>query len=156
MKRTSKTLATATGIVAATLIGFATYVAHASTTDSSPTKGRILAQLGVTGEQKAEVKGILRKYQPTVEPMVRQLVDARRALRGTIRAETIDESAIRAQAARVASLEADLAVQRAHIAHDVRATLTPDQIEKLKELQANRDARVDAFLSRVAKRISED
>jgi len=156
MKRTMKTLATTTGIVAATLIGFAAYLARASTADSSPAKGRIFAQLGVTDEQKAEVKGILRKYQPTVEPMVRQLVDARRALRGTIRAETIDESAIRAQAAKVASLEADLAVQRAHVAHDIRAALTPDQIAKLKEMQANRDARVDAFLSRVAKRISED
>ena len=141
------------------MIGLVAYAADVGTTEATPAKGRFarrLAALGVTDQQKAEVKDILRKYQPSVGPMVRQLVDARRALRGTIRAETIDESAIRAQAAKVASLEADLAVQRAHVAHDIRAVLTPEQIQKLKEMQANRDARVDRFLNRIAKRIAED
>ena len=159
MTRNTKILITAAGIAAATMIGFCACIAHAGTADASPARGKFaerLAQLGVTDQQKADVKAILRKYQPTVGPVVRELVDARRALRNTIRAETIDEPAIRAQAAKVASLETDLAVQRAHVSHDIRAVLTPEQIEKLKEMQANRDARVDALLSRVAKRIAED
>lgn len=80
----------------------------------------------------------------------------RRALRDAIRAETIDETAIRAQAAKVASLEADLAVQRAHVAHDIRAVLTPGQLQKLKDMQINADARVDGFLRHIANRIAED
>jgi protein CpxP len=83
-------------------------------------------------------------------------VTERRALRDTIHAETIDETAIRAQAAKVASLEADLAVQRAHVSHDIRAVLTPDQLEKLKEMQIDVDARIDGFLHRVANRIAAD
>lgn len=77
-------------------------------------------------------------------------------MRDAIRAETIDETAIRAQAAKVASLEADLAVQRAHVAHDIRAVLTPGQLQKLKDMQINADARVDGFLRHIANRIAED
>ena len=88
--------------------------------------------------------------------MIREVVTERRALRDAIRAESFDESAIRSQAAKVAGLEADLAVQRAHVAHDIRAVLTPEQLQKLKELQVNADVRVDRALARVAKRIAED
>ena len=77
-------------------------------------------------------------------------------MRDAIRAEPFDETAIRAQAAKVASLEADLAVQRAHVAHDIRAVLTPEQLQKLKDMQINVDARVDGFLHRIANRITED
>jgi len=159
MTRNSKILITAAGVAAATMIGFWACVAHASTSDKSPARGKFaerLAQLGVTDQQKTEAKAILRKYQPTVGPVVRQLVDARRSLRETIRAATIDEPAIRAQAAKVASLEADLAVQRAHVSHDIRAVLTPEQIEKLKQMQVDIDARIDRGLARIAKRIVED
>jgi Spy/CpxP family protein refolding chaperone len=77
-------------------------------------------------------------------------------LRDTIRAATIDETAIRAQSAKVASLESDLAVQRAYVAHDIRAVLTPEQLQKLKDMQIDVDARIDGFLQRVANRIAED
>ena len=159
MTRNTGILTMAAGIAAASTIGFFALQAQAAATDLHPVRGRIaekLAQLGVTDDQKAEIKSILRNYQPTVGPMVRQLVDARRALRTAIRGETVDESAIRAQSAKAASLEADLAVQRAHIAHDVRALLTPDQLAKLRSMQVDLDARIDALLSRVAKRIAED
>jgi protein CpxP len=89
--------------------------------------------------------------------LIKQVVTERRALRDTIRAEkTIDEAAIRAQAAKVASLEADLAVQRAHVAHEIRAVLTPGQLQKLKDMQTDADARIDGFLHRIANRIAED
>jgi protein CpxP len=159
MTRNTKIIAITASIAAAAMTGFSTYVAHAGTTEATPAKGRFaakLAQLGVTGAQRAQVKDILRKYQPTVGPMVRHLVDARRALRDTIRAGTVDESAIRAQAAKVASLEADLAVQRAHVSHDIRGVLTPEQIETLQEMQVDTDARIDAGLSRIAKHIAEE
>lgn len=63
---------------------------------------------------------------------------------------------IRAQSAKVASLEANLAVQRAHVAQDLRWVLTPDQIEKLKKMQVDVDAHIDQGLARVAKRIAEE
>jgi Spy/CpxP family protein refolding chaperone len=160
MKTHTKALIAAGAVAAATVGGFFTFLAHADTTnDVGFAKGRFalrLKQLEVTADQKAEVKTILRKYQPTVGPLIKQVVTERRALRDIIRAETIDETAIRAQAAKVASLEADLAVQRAHVSHDIRAVLTPDQLQKLKDMQVNVDARIDGFLHRVANRIAAD
>ena len=150
------------GIVAAlTVGGFFAFLAHADTNEMGFANGRfrfarMMAQAGVTSQQKAAVKTILRNYQPTLEPLVKEVVTERRALRDTIRAETIDETAIRAQAAKVASLEADLAVERAHVAHDIRAVLTPEQIQKLKDMQLDADARFDALLQHIANRIATD
>ena len=159
MRTHTKALIAAGAVAALTVGGFFAFLAHADTTEIGPARGRFrqkLAQLGVTDDQKAQVKAILRKYQPTAGPLIRQVVTERRALRDTIRAETIDEAAIRAQAAKVASLEADLAVQRAHVAHEIHAVLTPAQLQKLKDMQIDVDARLDGFLHRIANRIAED
>ncbi|MGO9243625.1 MAG: Spy/CpxP family protein refolding chaperone [Verrucomicrobiia bacterium] len=148
------------GLVAAlTVGGFFAFLAHADTNEIATVNGRFgrrLAQLGLSDQQKAQVKSILRSYQPTVGPLVKEVVTERRALRDTIRAQTIDETAIRAEAAKVASLETDLAVQRAHVAHDIRAVLTPEQIHKLKNMQMDADARFDGFLQHIANRIATD
>lgn len=159
MKTSTKTLIGAGVVATMTVGGFFAFLAHAGTNEVQMGDGhfaRKLAALGVTANQKAQVKAILRQYQPTAGPLIRQVVTERRVLRGTIRTETIDEAAIRAEAAKVASLEADLAVERAHVAHDIRAVLTPEQIQKLKDMQINADARVDGFLQRIANRIAED
>jgi Spy/CpxP family protein refolding chaperone len=161
MKTHTKALIGAGIVAALTVGGFFAFLAHADTTEGGIGNGRfrfarIMAQAGVTSQQKAQVKTILRGYQPTLEPLVKEVVTERRALRDTIRAQTIDEVAIRAQSAKVASLEADLAVERAHVAHDIRAVLTPEQILKLKDMQIDADARFDALLQHIANRIATD
>jgi len=159
MKTHTKALIGAGIIAAATVGGFFAFLAQADTSEIGTTNGRFaqrLAKLGVTDAQKAQLKTILRSYQPTVGPLVKEVVTERRALRDTIRAQTVDETAIRAQAAKVASLEADLAVQRAHVAHDIRAVLTPEQLHKLKDMQIDADARFDGFLQRIANRLATD
>jgi Spy/CpxP family protein refolding chaperone len=159
MKTHTKALIAAGVVAAMTVGGFFAFLAHADTNEVTSTKERFmerLAQVGVTGAQKAQVKAILRSYQPTAGPLIQQVVTERRALREQIRAQTIDEAAIRAQAAKVASVEANLAVERAHIAHDIRAVLTTEQIQKLKDMQIDADARFDGFLQRIANRIAAD
>jgi protein CpxP len=159
MKTSTRALIAAGIVAGVTIGGLFACLANAEPTENHAARrpfARNLAQIGVTDDQRAQIKGILRKYQPTVGPMIREVVTERRALRDAIRAESFDESAIRSQAAKVAGLEADLAVQRAHVAHDIRAVLTPEQLQKLKELQVNADVRVDRALARVAKRIAED
>jgi Spy/CpxP family protein refolding chaperone len=159
MKTHTKALIGAGIIAAATVGGFFAFLAQADTSEIGTTNGRFaqrLAKLGVTDAQKAQLKTILRSYQPTVGPLVKEVVTERRALRDTIRAQTVDETAILAQAAKVASLEADLAVQRAHVAHDIRAVLTPEQLHKLKDMQIDADARFDGLLQRIANRLATD
>jgi Spy/CpxP family protein refolding chaperone len=159
MKTSTKALIAAGIVATATVGGFFAYLAHADSTENHIARrpfARKLAQIGVTDDQKTQVKEILRKFQPTVGPINKQVVAERRVLRDTIRAETINEPAIRAQAAKVASVEADLAVQRAHVAHEIRAVLTPEQLQKLREMQVDVDTRIDGVFARIAKRIADD
>jgi protein CpxP len=104
---------------------------------------KMATELGLTNQQKQNVKDIFVKIRPQTEPLMKQLKTERRALRSLIQAETIDDAAIRAQSAKVAVVAADLAVQKAHVAQQIRTVLTPEQVQKFKELQANRDSRMD-------------
>jgi protein CpxP len=81
-------------------------------------------------------------------------VQERRALRKTIHTTPVNEAAIRAQAARVAQIEADLDVKRAYVSDRIRAVLTPEQVEKLKELAGSIDEHVDAVLERINEKIA--
>ena len=146
-----------TAIAVATVIVTGS-LAVAAKTGAGPVRGRIgerLTELGVTDEQKAEAKAILKQHQPTAAPLVRSFVSERRALRELIHAEKVDESAIRAQVDKLAKVGGDLAVERAHIAHAMRGVLTPEQIQKLGTMREDVDAQIDQFLDHVAKRIAE-
>src|SRR5947207_1200767 len=121
MKTATKILTTVAVVAVISASAFS-YKAYATTVGSQSGRGFFLeklTELGVTDAQKSQVRAVLRQHLPTAGPLVKSLVTERRALRDTIRADQINESAIRAQAAKVASIEADLAVERARIVHDI-------------------------------------
>ena len=93
--------------------------------------------------------------QVLAAPLLKQLATERRALRTIIQAEAVDEAAIRAQSAKVAAIEADLAVQRAHGAQEIRKVLTPEQIQKFKAIQERRDSKLDRFISRADRKLEQ-
>ena len=107
---------------------------------------RTLETLGLTDAQKQQVKDILKVNAPTVKPLIEKFVAERRQLRNLIQAEQIDETAIRAQTAKIALLEADMAINRAHVGQQIRAILTPEQRQKAAELFQKVDARMDRFM----------
>jgi Spy/CpxP family protein refolding chaperone len=102
---------------------------------------KALEQVGVTDQQKQQIKTIMRESRPTMQPLVQQLRTERKALREAIQASPVNEGAIRAASTRVAQVEADLAVARAHVQDRVRGVLTPDQAAKLKQMQADWQAK---------------
>ena len=75
-------------------------------------------------------------------------------MRRTIHTVPVNEAAIRAQATRLARVESDLDVKRAHVAERIRALLTPEQITKLKELTSGVDARVDAMIEGISNKVA--
>lgn len=117
---------------------------------------RFMKHLDLTDEQKQEIKEVLQEKQPMIQPMLKELATERRALRDLLQAETIDEPAIRTQAAKVAAIEADLAVERAHMHRAIYSLLTPEQQQRFKELQIKRDRRVDRFFAHRAKVLKEE
>ena len=66
---------------------------------------------------------------------------AREALHAATTSPSFDEGLVRAKAAELAAIDADMAVSRARIFADVFQILTPEQQTKAKELTGSRPRR---------------
>ncbi|MFI4955394.1 MAG: Spy/CpxP family protein refolding chaperone [Gammaproteobacteria bacterium] len=116
----------------------------------------LATKLSLSDQQKAKVKEVFKKSQPQLKPIFSKLINEKREMRTLIQSGSADEAAIRAQAAKVASVEADLAVQRAQIAKQLRAILTPEQIEKFKIIQKEKDSKFDQFREHMREQFDEN
>ncbi|MCL5022713.1 MAG: Spy/CpxP family protein refolding chaperone [Nitrospirae bacterium] len=158
MKEWLKDIAVLAALLSLLALGWV-YVSHAAAEQDAgvaPAQATIAA-LGLTDQQKEQLKDISAKYKPTLRPVIRQYRAESRQLRKLIHATVLDDGAIRAQAATVASFGADLAVQRAHLIQDVRSVLTPDQISKLGQTDGDAvNAGIDRLLLRLARRGMKD
>jgi periplasmic protein CpxP/Spy len=89
-------------------------------------------KLGLTDAQKGQAKVIFESNRESVKPIMENLRAERKNLHALMFADTVDEAAIRAETAKIATIQADLNVNRAKAMSQFRAILTPDQIAKLK------------------------
>lgn len=105
-----------------------------------------LQAAGFTSEQRAQARTVVRQHAPTMLPLVKKIVQERRALRDLVAADQINEAAIRAQSARLAQFQAELAVESARLAQDLRKVATPEQLGKVRELERAVRAKVDEKL----------
>lgn len=108
-----------------------------------------LAELGITEQQKEQIKTVMLTNAPAVKPLIQQFVQERRALTDLVTATPVNEAAIRAQVAKVAAVGADLAVKHAHIAEQIRPILTPEQIQKLRDMRIDVESHIDAMIQHV-------
>ena len=154
-------------VVAAVALGGAMLV-KAQTTDTNDVagvtapqtghgllKGRLRSQLGLTHEQVTTIKTTLATDRTTLTTLMSSLHEARINLRGTIRKPGATEEDIRAASAKVAFVEADLAVERAKLYGKISPVLTPDQLAKMDELQQRADDRVDGAIVGFGRRIAQ-
>ncbi len=95
---------------------------------------RGLAQLGLTDQQKTQIKAIFQGHKADIQGFASRMPPARQALHHAI-VSGADEAAIRQAAAGVAAVEADMAVFRAAVRAQVFTVLTPDQQAKANQLQ---------------------
>jgi Spy/CpxP family protein refolding chaperone len=109
---------------------------------------KMVAALGLTEDQKLRIKEILIAHKPAIQPVRKQFILERRALRDLIQSESGDESTIKAQVVKVSVIAGEMAVQRARVYQEVRTILTAEQIQKFMELQKARDLRMDESISR--------
>jgi Spy/CpxP family protein refolding chaperone len=101
-----------------------------------------LGQLGLSVEQKQQVRGILQNRAAEFKGLGAQARNARRAVNNAI-ANDETEATIRAASAELAKVEADLAVLRAGVRKQVFGVLTPEQQAKAKELRLKAQKRFD-------------
>ncbi len=106
---------------------------------------KLAAKLGLTDQQKVKMKEIFKQNREQSKPIFDRLMTEKRSMRALVQADKTDEAAIRAQAAKIGAVQGDLAIQHARMAKQIRAILTPQQIEKFKALQKEREQRFEKF-----------
>ena len=96
---------------------------------------RIMERLELNEEQRAEVEAMMDARHDAMQANIDQLRTAREALFDAIHAAEFNETAIRDAAAAIATVEADLAVERGLGYQEFRKILTPEQQVTLDEMQ---------------------
>lgn len=115
---------------------------------------RLAKALGLSKEQKEQIKAIFRKHRDEIAPLRNEMVSERRELRNLILSDKPDEAVLREQAKKIAATSGDLAVRRAKMFQEVRTVLTPEQLKKFRALQEKRDRRIDRMMNRGEERHS--
>ena len=106
--------------------------------------GLPLRELNLTDAQREQVRQIVESRQQETRAIGERAMAAREALRTATTSPSFDEGLVRAKAAEVAAIDADMAVARARIFADVFQILTPEQQAKVKELSGSRPPRPNA------------
>lgn len=98
-------------------------------------------KLNLTDAQQQQAHAILQKEMPTVKPLMRRSRQMEQQLHKYAEG-SYDEAMVRTLATQKAQVELELSVQRTRIHNELYQLLTPDQQSKLKELEANQQARM--------------
>ena len=103
--------------------------------------GFALGQLDLSDAQKQQVRDITQRDRDAMRSTMQRLEQAMQAQREAITQVPVNEQAVRAAAAQVALVQADLAVAQARVHADIWNILTPEQQTKAKELEQQAQAR---------------
>jgi Spy/CpxP family protein refolding chaperone len=83
--------------------------------------------LDLTDAQQAQIKQIMEKERPTLQPLFQQLGQGHQQLRQLEESGTFDEAKVRALATQQSQAMTELIVQKARIESEMIQVLTPDQ-----------------------------
>ena len=101
--------------------------------------------LNLTDDQKTQMKAIMQKEHPTMKPLMQQERQIDQQLRQYVEGP-FDEVKVRALAAQKSQVETELTVAHTRIHSQMYQLLTPDQQSKLKEIEANHQARMQRHM----------
>lgn len=104
---------------------------------------RAAAKLELTESQKTQIKTELKNEKDALQELLTRMHEARKELREAIRAAEATEVKVRKAFAKVAAVQADLAVERLKLHGKIAPILTGEQKAKLAKFEA----RVDEFMS---------
>ncbi|MFZ0829122.1 MAG: Spy/CpxP family protein refolding chaperone [Verrucomicrobiia bacterium] len=147
------TLATAAAILVGGLISALAQNPSDSAAGPGPGPGQILQRiakkLNLTDDQQAQIKAVLIADKGTLAGLFGQLHEARRNLREAIHAGDANEAAVRAASAKVASVEADFAVERMKLYGKIAPILTDEQRRKIADFEQRLDSLVGGAIARL-------
>jgi periplasmic protein CpxP/Spy len=98
--------------------------------------------LDLTDAQQAQVKDILAKEKPAMEPLMQQMAQSHQQIRELTMSGTFDEGKVRALATAQAQTMTEVIVQKARIESEMIRVLTPEQKTKLNEFKTKHEQRM--------------
>jgi Spy/CpxP family protein refolding chaperone len=150
------TIATVAAIIAGGLTSAPAQDTNDSAAGTRPGHGQILQRiarkLNLTDDQKSQIKAVLSVDKDMLKSLFGQLHDARKNLRAAIRANGTNESTVRAASAKVAGVEADLAVERMKLYGKIAPLLTDEQHRKIADFEQRFDNVVGGAIARMDER----
>jgi Spy/CpxP family protein refolding chaperone len=99
-----------------------------------PMMGFLVHKLDLTDAQQAQVKAIMAKEKPAVQPLVLQMFQGQAQLRQLAMSGAFDEGRARELATQQAQTMTELTVQRTRIESELYQVLTTEQKAKLNDL----------------------
>jgi Spy/CpxP family protein refolding chaperone len=132
-------------LFAALVLGLGTFaVAQGNLTDA-PKHGagmrrhfgqRMATELGLTDQQKTQIKQILENEKPKVQPLRDQLRNEHQQMAALTKDGAFDEAQVRNIANQQAQTQANLIVERQRVKSEIYQLLTPDQRTKADQMKA--------------------
>lgn len=111
-----------------------------------PMLGYFVHKLDLTDAQQAQVKAIMAKEKPAIQPLMLQMAQSHTQLRDLVISGNFDENKVRDLASQQSQTMTELTVQHARIASEMVQVLTPEQKTKLTTLLNQRQQR---FMNRM-------
>jgi protein CpxP len=110
--------------------------------------------LNLTDDQKAQMKAVLHKEHATMKPLMMQEHQLDQQLRQYVEG-TYDEAKVQAAVSQQAQNLVQVKVQETRIHNELFQLLTPDQQAKMKQFEANREARMQQHMQEAGSAPSE-
>ena len=107
----------------------------------------LAAKLNLTDDQKTQMKAIMQKEKPTIQPLQQQEQQIDQQLRQYVEG-SFDRSKVGDLAAQKAQIHAALTVEQTRIHNELYQVLTSDQKAQLKQMEANRAARIEQRMNK--------
>jgi Spy/CpxP family protein refolding chaperone len=111
--------------------------------------------LDLTDAQRTQMKGILQKEHATLRPLMQQVHQMDQQLRQYVEG-TYEEAKVQALVSQQAQTLVQMKVQETRIHNELYQLLTPDQQAKMKEFEANHDARMQKRMQGAPEAATED
>jgi len=104
--------------------------------------GYYVHKLDLTDAQQAQVKAIVAKEKPALQPLMLQMAQGHSQLRDLVMSGSFDEAKVRELASQQTPVLTELAVQYARIGSEMMQVLTPEQKTKLTALISRHEQRM--------------
>jgi Spy/CpxP family protein refolding chaperone len=111
-----------------------------------PMLGFFTDYLDLSDAQRAQIKDIMAKEKPALEPLFKQEMQSHRQMMDLVQSGAFDEAKAQAIATQGAQIHAQLEVQHARVASEAYQVLTADQKAKLAQFMAKREQRFEQHM----------